>query len=43
MVKKKVSASVLRTQTQGGVALLVHSFANAPSIPKRVPGDSVYS
>ncbi len=42
-MKKKVAAFILRTQTQGGIGLLLHSFADAPSIPRRVPGGGVYS
>jgi len=42
-VQEKVAAFILRTQAQGCIELLVHSFADAPSIPSRVPGGGVDS
>jgi len=40
-VKKKVAAFILRANTHGANELLVHSFAELPSVPRRVPGGGV--
>ena len=40
-MKKKVTAFIFRTSLTGFNELLVHSFVDAPTVPRRLPGGGV--
>lgn len=41
IIKRKVTAFILRVTTQGEPELLIHTFADAPSVPARLPGGGI--
>ncbi len=41
-MRKKVAAFIVRINAQESGELLVHSFADEPSLPRRVPGGGVH-